>query len=338
MQNIDIEYIKKLISNDKLEECLNVLISLNSQNIELLQLKGRLENLNQHKIIGDLSNDDIFRNRNQIRISLLNVLNNDNDASKGKTQTKSIENDHNGCGVILGVLIFIVCICLLFFLISKFEIPDFKPYRQSSYTETVKTKDTIKPKLITSIIEKKITAYDNSGRKVEYIIFLIKGFNWQINEIDKSEKYGTQQDICEHIQDVGISERINRNDLKGIICLGNTSFEEDITVPKRLRKKHEEDRADIRAFILATCISSALKMKTPVYTSNLGKYIESSDISAYQREIIVVGVLNKDDNAVNEEALFNGFVDLYELENWEIDIRKYSKILDNKIIIDNFVN
>ena len=123
-----------------------------------------------------------------------------------------------------------------------------------------------------------------------------------------------------------------------IVCFGNTSFEEIADLSEKMKTKFEEDRADFRATLLANCVSNVLKTSTTISISNLGKYIKPDKVSAYQREIILAGVIQQDDNVINEEALYNGLVEWHTLESWKIDIRLFSKVKNNQIEIKRYLN
>lgn len=188
------------------------------------------------------------------------------------------------------------------------------------------------------IEEKKLISFDNSGNSAEYIVFIVRNFNWVLGAVDLSERNGIQTDICDHLKLIGVESRINRNDFKGIICFGNTSVEENLSLPKKMRRKEEEDRAEYRSEYLSNCVGSVLKNRTPIYNSNLGQYTKHEEITDYQREIIIVGIIENEVGVINEEALFNGLLNWHISENWSVDIRNYSKVKEDRIPINRFLN
>ena len=188
-----------------------------------------------------------------------------------------------------------------------------------------------------TLSEKRFTGYDNMGRKIEYVIFIVKGFNWKKGEVFQSERNGKIENICEHMKEIGVRARINREDLKAIICFGNVSYDEIVCIPQKLKKFGDDNKAELRAGVLANCVASLLTKTTPVITANLGNYLIKEEVSTYQREIIVIGVLEKESNVIDNEALFNGLMNLHLKEGWQIDISQYSNVY-TKIDLKNYIN
>lgn len=171
------------------------------------------------------------------------------------------------------------------------------------------------------ILEKRnFIGYDNRGFKAEYIVYLIRGFNWKLGEIASVEENGIPFDICGYLGISGINERINSDSLRAIICFGNTSYEEELSIPKEFRLQAEEDRAEERARKLAECVNRNLKKLTPVFISNIGKHETPTSNSAWQRQILIIGLRRKDKNVVELEALYNGLLLEFDRGNLEINI------------------
>ena len=343
MKEEKIIYLKTLLGSDKLEVVIKFLREQQPDNENLIQINGRLNALNNAIIKGTISNEESQRFRNSIRVSILTFI---------EQLSENFEQNNNNTRsdpfpIIISLLWIAFCVYVVF-LISKcpmsiLEIPKKKKYDIPPIAQDDKDTSIKNVPISTNILqaffeEKKMTAYDNSGKKAEYIIFIVRNFNWQIGQIDISERDGLPSDICEELKQIGVSERINRQDLKGIVCIGNTSYEEDVSVSKHLRTIKEEERADKRAKKLANCVSSVLTTITPIFISNVGKYIYKDDLTTYQRSVIIVGIIKDDEGAIDEEALYNGFILWHELENWEIDITQYSKIKEDKIQIKRYYN
>ena len=84
--------------------------------------------------------------------------------------------------------------------------------------------------------------------------------------------------------------------------------------------------AQKRAEKLAICVNRVLKKFTPVYTLNLGKYMMESEISDWQRQILIIGLLRREKFTNESEALYNGLVKEYIRGNLQFDINFYSKV------------
>lgn len=329
-----IEDIKRLIAADEIEEVIVVLLNVYPNDQALMQLSGYLNQLNDSISKGIISNDEIFRLRNVIRNGLINRV---DELFSGaylppnRTSSSLSRHDIFSCLLLFAML---VSIALVVYNFIRYDLQGIL------FTLPEKQEENKKSSPYTSayIDEKKLTSFDNSGKKAEYIVFVVRNFSWSLGTVGSSEKDGAKADICNHLKLIGVESRINRDDFKGIICFGNTSVEENLYLPKNLRRKEEEDRAEYRSEYLATCVGYVIKTKTPVYVSNLGQYTQDGKITDYQREIIIVGIKDNDSGVINEEALFNGFVQLHEEENWSIDIRHFSKIKDARIPIDRFIN
>lgn len=342
MDKINTEQLKKLVSIGKVEQVINILISNFPNDNTIILIKSRLSHFRDRQLQGILGNEEIKVLWNEIIYSLLLYI--DNIKPKKDIENK-ISSSHADLGIILTLIFVLGFTVFLGVLISKcnFVLPT---YSYSPRKEDKKIADSnigrkyippMKAPLHT-FEEKKFSGFDNTGRKANYVIFIVRGFNWQKGEIAVSEKNGISADICEHLNEIGVMERINRMDLKGIVCLGNTSYEEDLSIPKYKRKKREEDRADYRAEMLSLCVGMVLKTTTPLYISNLGKYSVVEEVSTYQREILVVGMVEKEEDVSDEEALYDGLVTLHERNEWDMDIKEFSKVTSGKVPIRKVIN
>jgi hypothetical protein len=170
----------------------------------------------------------------------------------------------------------------------------------------------------------KFKGFDKKGKKVEYITYFLKNYNWALGEVATSENEGQKINICNYLNQIGIINKMNDDNVIAVITLGNASNEESLSIPLYLRTSHEEDRAEERANKLANCLTPVMSNLTPLFTLNLGKYEENDVHSLLQRRIIVIGVLKQDDNAVQEEALLNGLI--LEEDNLGFNVLNYSKV------------
>jgi hypothetical protein len=345
MSKENFQHLIALLSNDKIEEVVEILLSEYPNNEIIIQLSGNLQNVRGSTLRGEYSNDEIIRFRNQIRNSTINIINQIKEENTIITPRVVGYSDSvvRPISCLLSISIIGILSALLYSFLSKFELPTFvlPPYPKNirdSIPKPIAAQKFEKTTISPFISEKKFSGNDESGKKAEYIIFIVRNFNWALGETSVSEKNGVQSEICEHLKEIGVETRLNREDYKGIICFGNTSVEEDQSLPKSLRTSNEEDRAEFRATFLALCVGEVLKSKTPIYKSNLGKYKTSDEITDYQREIMIVGILYNEEGVINEEALFNGLVDYHLIEDWEIDIRNYSKIQTDKVKIERYLN
>lgn len=342
MNEADIQRLFDLLKDDKLEEVVEYLVKTFPTEENIIQLSGGLQQIRNSNFRGELSNDEIIRYRNIIRNNTFNIIKSIREEKFDREQPVPIHYHSSYENCILPIFILGGFLIFLFVLFSKLEFPSIQSAEFQDKTLKEQTR-----KLATNNVgnqmpilytEKKLTGFDGGGRKAEYIVFIVRNFNWALGEIHKSERNGEQSEICEHLSTSGVEARLNREDFKGIICFGNTSVEEDMSLPKNMRKSKEEDRAESRATFLSDCISEVLKSRTPIFKANLGKYNLQDEITNYQREIIIVGIIENDENVINEEALFNGLIDWHLRQDWEIDIREYSKVNQGRIPIERYIN
>lgn len=178
-----------------------------------------------------------------------------------------------------------------------------------------------------------LKTYDNSGNRVEYIVYIIKGFNWKLGTVLDGQDRGEDFDICNYMSKSGIESRLNKDNLKAVICFGNSSYEESSKIPKHKRLRAEETRAETRASELAKCVNEQMKLFTPIYTLNLGKHKKYSKDSKWQRQIIIIGLVSKDEYAVEEEALYNGLIEDCKQKRIDINVNDYSMVdIDEKCL------
>ncbi len=343
MTEVELQHLRNLLKLDSLEDVVKFLHRKIPQNEEVIQISGRLNSLRTEIIKGTLNFEETQRVRNNIRTALISIINNHNE----KVNLQHTIHKHiNPLPTIFFMGFLFIIIGFFVFITPKCSFPRFADSDSKKKFDippvTVEQEEKQVPLgsniSVPFFEEKKIIGVDNKGRIAEYVIFIVRDFNWKLGEIETSERNGIQLDICEQLKEIGVSERVNRKDYKGIICFGNTSFEEDLTIPKELRVINEEERADKRAKKLANCVSNVLTTITPVFIANVGKYKIEDELTTYQRSVILVAIIKNDEGVVNEEALFNGLEDWNLTENWEIDINEYSKVKSRKINIKRFYN
>jgi hypothetical protein len=341
MNEADAQLLLDLLKDDRLEEVVEYLVRSFPNEENIIQLSGGLQKIRSLTFKGELSNDEIIRHRNITRNNTINIIK-ALEKSKFEKKIPTKTYPHTPLDIYLFPVVVVgFIIFLLFTLFKECNLPKPVAFPPISETEQPQkpTKSNIVQQTATPYLEeKKVIGFDREGRKAEYIIFIVRNFNWVLGETYISERNGEQSEICEHLSTIGVEARLNREDFKGIICFGNTSVEEDLSLPKSIRKSNEEDRAEFRATFLSFCVSQVLKNRTPIFKANLGKYNLRDEITDYQREIIIVGIVQNDEKVINEEALFNGLIDWHLLEGWEIDIREYSKVKQEKVPIERYLN
>lgn len=343
MTEVELQHLRNLLKLDNLEDVIKILHRIIPQNEDVIQISGRLNYLRTEIIKGTLNFEETQRVRNNIRTALISIINKHSERVKLQP---TINHINPLPSLFFSMVCFFMIIGVLVFINPKCSFPMFvDSYPKINYDIPPVTLEPEEKQVplgsnisVPFFEEKKIIGADKKGRIAEYVIFIVRDFNWKLGEIETSERNGIQLDICEQLKEIGVSERVNRTDYKGIICFGNTSFEEDLTIPKELRVINEEERADKRAKKLANCVSNVLTTITPVFIANVGKYKLEDELTTYQRSVILVAIIKNDEGVVNEEALFNGLEDWNLTENWEIDINEYSKVKNRKINIKRFYN
>lgn len=343
MRTEDTNLAIKLIREGKLEEALSLIIESCGENSQKTQeailLSSQLNEINECERLGTKSSQEISQVKNHIRKSILDLL------SDKKSPKQLTRKDKKGTielifTIILGVSFFVFFVFFISQVTTSCE-------EYGKFISELRELQKQKEKNIQEQKEKEINekgqiqhaenydylifdAEDNAGNKAEYILYIVNGFNWKLGKVAVSEEYGIEFDICLHLTEIGISERINSDSLKSIICFGNTSYEEDLSIPYNQRTFKEEQRAQRRADKLASCVNRVLKNLTPVYTLNLGKYNLQSEFSEWQRQILIIGLLKKEDDTIEQEALYNGLVKEHYRGNLEFNIIFYSKV-DNSL-------
>ncbi len=339
----ELQNLRHQIKSDNLEDVVRFLHEKMPQNEEIIQISGRLNYWRTAIIKGILSSEETQKERNNIRASLLSII---DKYSENIDLQNRIKKHVNPLPSIFSLLAVFLAFIFLVVKAPKCSFPSIADsYPKQNYDippVTVKPEEK-KISIGTTIAapffeEKQIIGVDKQDRIAEYVIFIVRDFNWKLNEVETSERNGVQLDICDQLKEIGVAERVNRKDLKGIICFGNTSSEEDLSIPKKMRVINEEERADKRAKKLANCVSDVLVTTTPVFIANVGKYKIDDGLTIYQRSVILIGVIRNDEGVVNEEALFNGLEDWNITGNWEIDINEYSKVKHGKINLKRFYN
>lgn len=315
--------IRSLISNDKLEEALDYLEKVCDEsgfdnNIE--SIKGWLKNLEERKNHRTIDDNFYIIERNKIRVSIREIAKEiESVYIRKEAGLNKEEFDPSFLSCFSGIIKVFFLIAFGYFLYLFITLPDLIGKGKESNVEYNSD---------STFVIRQFPGNDKNGKSAEYIIYLVRGYNWSLGEVSKTEKHSVKINICSHIESLGVTNRINNDQLKSIICFGNASYEENLDIPKEIRLKIEEDRALARAKTLADCISPVLQKLTPVYLLNLGKNTKKAEPSEYQRQIIVVGLLKNELGVIHEEALFNGLRNEFLKGNLEFDILNYSKVIE----------
>jgi hypothetical protein len=130
---------------------------------------------------------------------------------------------------------------------------------------------------------------------------LIKDYGWVRGSTTELEKDGRRLSRDEIQSDVLAPQlRKGLRSARALIAVGLASQEGDVT--------REEQRGGLRAIRTAELLRDAVGSKIPLWTLNLGRYIdpcvvcEDADTS-WQRPFMVIAVREKDDGANISEAL-----------------------------------
>lgn len=240
-----------------------------------------------------------------------------------------------GIGYFLGSLGFLAAIVIIAFAFAeKLDGCHFPSLNSdNTYANQIEKQndiDVVKIEKAERITTYEFFSYDEDSNRVDWIMYIVNHGYWQKNEVAESVNYGQKFNICEYMNETKITDRINKDNLIGIICFGNASKEEEVSL------ENEEQRALIRAEKLSGCIEPIIYTETSVFTLNLGKYLENDIRSKDQRKILVIGIKEKALQANEEAALFNGLVD--KRNNIGFDVRNYSLVKDNKLKITKKIN
>ncbi len=147
-----------------------------------------------------------------------------------------------------------------------------------------------------------IEGQDRAGRRALFdVVVLTKNYGWvrgSTTELAKDDRRLSPQDIQEEVLAPQLREGLGS--ARGLIAVGLASQEGDVA--------REEQRGGLRAIRTAQWVEEALGTRVPMWTLNLGRYIdpcaecEDSDTS-WQRPFIVIAVRQTDDGAHISEAL-----------------------------------
>jgi hypothetical protein len=143
---------------------------------------------------------------------------------------------------------------------------------------------------------------DKAGRRVAFdVVVLTKDYGWVRGSTTELEKDGHHLSRDEIQTDVLAPQlRKGLSSARSLIAVGLASQEGDVT--------REEQRGGLRAIRTAELLRDAVGSKIPLWTLNLGRYIdpcvvcEDADTS-WQRPFMVIAVREKDDGANISEAL-----------------------------------
>jgi hypothetical protein len=146
---------------------------------------------------------------------------------------------------------------------------------------------------------------DRKGKVATFEInILSQEFNWAYESATLVELNGVPVDVVKHFQSAGLQYRFGRS--LSIIAVGTASEEGT--------QDEEEKRAEKRAKQLVVWIRETLQAPLEIYKLNLGHYKPSGQssvnhgASAWQRSIVVIGVVEKDEEVNVEEALYSALM------------------------------
>ncbi len=162
---------------------------------------------------------------------------------------------------------------------------------------------------------------DSEGKAAEFRIYILSNeYNWKILETTQVEQGGRPVDLSKVLEARGV-RRVMETAID-IIAAGTASFEGS--------KLREETRAGDRADQLVSWVRQSVAfLNDPpgIYRLNLGKFMKggsytSPRATAYQRKVILVAVLEKDEGVALDKALWDALKDK-NLD--QFTIRDYSK-------------
>lgn len=147
-----------------------------------------------------------------------------------------------------------------------------------------------------------IEGTDRQGRRAVFdMVVLRKNYGWvrgSTTELERDDRVLSPQEIQDEV--LAPQLRQGLGSALGLIAVGLASQEGDVA--------REEQRGGLRAIRTAQWVQSALGERIPMWTLNLGRYVdpctdcEDSDTS-WQRPFIIIGVREADQGAHISEAL-----------------------------------
>jgi len=147
-----------------------------------------------------------------------------------------------------------------------------------------------------------IEGTDKGGRRALFdVVVLTKNYGWvrgSTTELEKDERRLSPQEIQDEVLAPQLREGLGS--ARGLIAVGLASQEGEI--------EREEQRGGLRAARTARWIQEALNEHVPMWTLNLGRYLEpcveceDADTS-WQRPFIIIAVRQADDGTHISEAL-----------------------------------
>jgi hypothetical protein len=147
-----------------------------------------------------------------------------------------------------------------------------------------------------------IEGMDRAGRHALFdVVVLTKDYGWvrgSTTELEKDDRRLSPDEIESEV--LAPQLRAGLGSARGLIAVGLASQEGDVA--------REEQRGGLRAIRTAQWIQDALGKRIPMWTLNLGRYVdpcvdcENSDTS-WQRPFIVIAVRQADDGTHISEAL-----------------------------------
>lgn len=157
-----------------------------------------------------------------------------------------------------------------------------------------------------------IEGYDNQGRYALFdVVVLTKDYGWVQGSSDELERAGrrlSQRDIEDRILAPRLRSEIAS--AEHVIAVGLASQEGEL--------KREIARGQDRARATASMIRSAVSENVPIYTLNLGRYLEpceacETEDTSWQRPFVVIAVREADRGANLRQALHMALSDTTNL-------------------------
>lgn len=147
-----------------------------------------------------------------------------------------------------------------------------------------------------------IEGVDKAGRRAVFdVVVLTKDYGWvrgSTTEIEKGERRLSPDEIEEEVLAPQLREGLGS--ARALIAVGLASQEGDV--------EREEQRGGLRAARTAELVRSAVGPSIPMWTLNLGRYVEPCNEcedadTSWQRPFVVIAVRQVDDGTHISEAL-----------------------------------
>lgn len=146
------------------------------------------------------------------------------------------------------------------------------------------------------------TGRDKSGRKIKVRINLLSGeYRWVYKSSAEAELGEEKVDLRPHISGLEVDPKA-----AAIVAVGMASVEGDFSSQSVL--------AEARTDKLIRLIKDELKPSMPVHGLSLGRYVDEATrsdpkVTAVQRRVVIIEVLEPEEGAVLEEAVYDALID-----------------------------